>query len=161
MAISAGMLCLACATLAHRQSAVWKDSRSLFEHALSVTEANYVAHTGLGLLELDEGGAGAEAARAHFETAVEHAPRFYEARLNLGWLINLQGDPAAGLEHLREAAEIRPDESDVRIKLGLVLGNLRRWDDAEAALLEARRLDPDAPVDQALATVRERRARGD
>jgi len=146
------------AVLTTRQVEVWHSTRTLFEHALDVTDRNYVAHTNLGRLAGDAGDYAA--ARAHFEAAVEADPNFYESRLNLGWSLNLQGAPQEGLPHLERAVALRPDEAAGHFKLALVLGNLGRYPEAEEELLETRRLDPDHPtVEQAFEEIRRRAGR--
>jgi tetratricopeptide (TPR) repeat protein len=53
----------ACAALSARQVEAWLDHRALFEHALAVTEGNYVAHHQLGRWHL---------ARDERDAAIEH-----------------------------------------------------------------------------------------
>jgi hypothetical protein len=69
--------------LAWRQTHVWKDSETLWRHALAVTEDNYVAHANLSRALL---GSNPEEARRHAELALALAPEAFEAA----------GDPAAG-----------------------------------------------------------------
>jgi hypothetical protein len=52
---AAGTLLLALALLTRAQAATWKNSVSLFEHALAVTEGNYLAHLDLGTALSREG----------------------------------------------------------------------------------------------------------
>lgn len=47
--------------------------------------------------------------------------------------------------HLRRAAMFEPDEIDVHLALAVAYVNLKRYEQAEAALSEARRVDPAAP----------------
>jgi tetratricopeptide (TPR) repeat protein len=76
-----------------RQIDTWRDSRTLFTHALAVTDRNYQAATFLGQVERRRGGLGA--ARAHLEQALEfnkfHVPAMLELGLTLEELGDLRG----------------------------------------------------------------------
>ncbi|HED65718.1 MAG TPA: hypothetical protein ENJ09_09210, partial [Planctomycetes bacterium] len=85
----------------HGQIRVWRSTRTLFEHALEVTEHNYVAHANLGRLDGTRGDLAS--AKRHFQLAVEDNPDFYEGRLNLGWALNLEGDYPSALQQLDRA----------------------------------------------------------
>jgi tetratricopeptide (TPR) repeat protein len=72
--------------LTARQIATWRDSKTLFAHALAVTESNWVAATYLGEVERLAGEL--DAAEKHLEFALEvqkgHAPAMFElARVHL------------------------------------------------------------------------------
>ncbi len=79
--------------LSARQIATWRDSRTLFTHALAVTEHNYLAGTFLGQVERRKGEL--DAARAHLERALEdnkfYAPAMLELGLTLAELDDLTG----------------------------------------------------------------------
>ncbi len=115
---------VACLVLTHRQVAVWRDTVTLFEHALVVTERNYVAHVNLGRMyghaeRIDQ-------ARVHFEEAVRLVPDFYEARVNLGWALYLSGETERARAELEVAVRLQPENADARYKLGLALAELER-----------------------------------
>ncbi len=122
---------LACGTL--KQLAYWKDTRTLFEHALAVTERNYVAHMNLGFLEHHEGHL--EAAETHYLAALEIAPRLADAHSNLGGLCYSRDEYAEARMHLERALEIDPSFTKARLNLGLVQ---RELGDREGALSEFR-----------------------
>lgn len=90
--IAASGACAAClgvlALLAWRQTHVWRDSETLWRHALAVTENNYVAHANLGRVLL---GSDPEQARRHTEMALSLAPEAFVSG----------GDPAAGSRSVR------------------------------------------------------------
>ncbi len=73
--IAASVACVAClgalGALAHAQTHVWKDSETLWRHALDVTENNYVAHANLGHALL---GSDPLEAQLHFEAALAINP---------------------------------------------------------------------------------------
>jgi tetratricopeptide (TPR) repeat protein len=98
-ALRPAVVATSCAALAAlvpltaRQIDTWRDSRTLFEHALAVTEHNYQAATFLGRVERRKGEL--EAARAHLEQALAddkfHVPAMLELGLTLEELGDLNG----------------------------------------------------------------------
>ncbi len=79
----------AAALTTRAQSAPWKDSRTLFEHARAVTGPNGVAEQALGSLDLDAGQL--EAAESHFRSALEVAPSLTGAHLGLARVLVAAG----------------------------------------------------------------------
>jgi protein O-mannosyl-transferase len=96
---TAGAVCtailLAFALVTHRQIAYWKDSESLFTHALQVTTHNGTAENNLGVALMEKGDM--TAAFPHFLAAVQYSPDLGNAHYNFGVLLQRQG-------HLPEAA---------------------------------------------------------
>ena len=77
-----GRRCWRCAAQTRAQIGVWRDSTTLFAHALAVDERNAIAHVNLGV----ELGARGDAVRAttHLERALELRPDLVTARIALG-----------------------------------------------------------------------------
>jgi tetratricopeptide (TPR) repeat protein len=67
------------------QIRAWRDSETLFRHALAVTRANHVAHAHLGAALLEQGRA--REAAAEWEETLRLASEFLEAANNLAWLL--------------------------------------------------------------------------
>jgi protein O-mannosyl-transferase len=82
---------LACIALTRQQIARWRDTETLFRHALAVTQGNYIAHNNLGTA-LDRQGRLAEAA-AEFRNAIQDKPDYAEAYNNLGIVLSEQDQP--------------------------------------------------------------------
>ena len=95
----AGGMILVLVLLSRRQTATWRDSETLFRHALAVQEANAVAHGNLGSWLATQGRA--DEARRHLERSLEIQPRFNEAHLNLGNLELQQGRSEEALAQYR------------------------------------------------------------
>jgi protein O-mannosyl-transferase len=74
-----------CALLTHRQIGYWKDSYTLFSHALEVTKNNGIAENNLGsaLVEMGQ----PQLAEPHFEAAVRLVPTLASAHYNLAVLL--------------------------------------------------------------------------
>ncbi len=149
-ALGAVVVVLVLAFASRRALASWRDSITLFEHALAATEANWVAHNNLGLALGGEGRV--DEALPHFEEAARIFPGFFEAHLNAGkahYRIAQDAEPGparAELELAREAYEravsLRPAHAEARFDLGVVLANLGALEQAGAELDRALTLDP-------------------
>ena len=68
---------------AFRQTAYWKSSQSLFEHALAVTDRNFTIHNNLGTV-LERKGM-FDDAMTHYREALSINDNFAEAHANLGF----------------------------------------------------------------------------
>ncbi|HQL79871.1 MAG TPA: tetratricopeptide repeat protein [Verrucomicrobiota bacterium] len=113
------LLLLVCAILCHRQVAHWRNSVTLFSHALTVTSGNYVAHQNLGEALAREGRA-AEA-ESHFSAALRLRPQVPELHCGLAQALLQQGSTRAALEHYHEALRLRPDWPGVLNNLAWLL----------------------------------------
>lgn len=104
LALAAAVL-LALGLGARAQVGVWADTRTLFEHALRVTERNYMAHTVLGTHHLQLGET-AEA-RAHLEQALAIYP-LEASTLGLLGRLELEAENLPAAEaFLQRAARLR------------------------------------------------------
>ncbi len=72
----------ACAVLTWKQTGHWRNSTSLFEHALAVTRDNAVAQNNLGVILLDVGNLAA--AEGHFAEALRLRANYPDGLANLG-----------------------------------------------------------------------------
>jgi len=84
------------------QIRTWRDSETLFRHALAVTRANPIAHAHLGEALLERGQAAQ--AVAHWEESLALLPGFLEVANNLAWL--LATTPIAGVRDPERAVAV-------------------------------------------------------
>lgn len=95
---------LAAADAAHRQVATWRNTLTLFEHALAVTENNQLAHSRLGHALHAEG---------RYEEAFTHirqsSSETAEAHTTMARLFLEQGNTDAAVPHLRAALRNNPN----------------------------------------------------
>jgi tetratricopeptide (TPR) repeat protein len=162
MAAAVAVVLLACAAASIAQARYWKDSVTLFEHAVRVTPDNFVAHYNLANA-LAAQGRTAEA-MAHYDRAKAIRPA--PAHNTLGSLLAAEGRLDEAIVHYREAVRADPRYSDALNNLGVLLarqGNARearhqyeqalRYRPRHAdALLNLGRLDAaEGRLDQALA----------
>lgn len=105
--------------LSWRQAAVWRDTESLWRHALRVSPASSVAHDGMGYV-LAKQGRHAEAAE-QFRKAVQIQPLHQAAWRNLCVELRKLGRSEAVIATLRDAIRLCPFLVDAHYELGLEL----------------------------------------
>jgi tetratricopeptide (TPR) repeat protein len=92
---------------AHAQVKRWRDSLTLFRHALAVTEYNHVAHINLGVSLFGDGAYGR--ASRHLERALGLAPASATAAGVLGDVRRAQERPLEAEKLYRRALQREPD----------------------------------------------------
>jgi tetratricopeptide (TPR) repeat protein len=117
------------------QVMTWKDSATLWQHALDVMPDNFCAHYGLGKL-LDAQGRHEESVR-HLRESIRLAPRFADARVALGRALAVQGRMDEAIDQYVEALRLAPASRDARANLGLVLEQSGRFPEAAVQYREA------------------------
>ena len=109
-------------TVSYVQASYWKDTITLFEHTLRVTQDNAVAHNNLGVALMKharaaEGNAAAFAsAESHLREAIRIAPAYADAHNNLGIALMLQGKKGS-LDAFQKTLELAPDSPDALINV--------------------------------------------
>jgi len=129
--------------LTENQLRYWRNSQTLFAHAVAVTENNDVAHTNLGVALEQQGKL--DEALAEYREAERLAPERYEVHNNLGNLLAGMGKPREALAEYQEAVRLDPDLPFLRDSLGSVLAELGRFSEAMNEFTNAARLDPTYP----------------
>ncbi|MEP6709269.1 MAG: tetratricopeptide repeat protein, partial [Verrucomicrobiota bacterium] len=102
----ASLVFAACAIATHHQLYYWKDSVTLFKHALASTTGNLVAHINLGAALMGEG-KNSEALQ-HYLAAVKIKPGNAKAHYNLGIALASLGRMDEAIKHYRIALLIDP-----------------------------------------------------
>jgi protein O-mannosyl-transferase len=92
--------------VAARQVSYWRDTYTVFGHAIAVTERNYFAHNMLGMA-YDYNGQ-AERAQAEYEKAVGIAPNYVSVNVNLGNYWMKHGQYRKAETYLQSAAAVNP-----------------------------------------------------
>jgi tetratricopeptide (TPR) repeat protein len=119
VALAGGGILLAWAGATSEQVRVWRNTETLFRHALQVTRDNHVAHANLGAY-LVERGRGAEA-RPHLEEALQLRPLSPLAHISLGVLEMQEGNLAAAEQHFHDVLAALPEHGAAHFNLALVL----------------------------------------
>ncbi len=141
--ILAGVVLVVLGSVTRAQLSTWRDSETLFQHALAVTERNYLAHTKLG--ELFHSRGDAQRAEAELRAALAIHPAFAKALNDLALLQRERGELAQARELLLRARAAAPGDPGPLLGLGVVeleAGNLPA---ARARLEECLQLSPREP----------------
>jgi tetratricopeptide (TPR) repeat protein len=125
------------------QTQYWKDSITLFEHALHVTSENHLAHTNLGVALRDQGNL--DSAIWHYSQAVIIEPAYVGARLNLASALSAQGNLQEAIAQYAEVLRIKPDYADAHFNMGNTLVRQGELGKAIKHYSEALRIKPDDP----------------
>ena len=110
-----------------RTVSLWRDTWTLFSHALEVTRENPVAHQNLGDVLLKDGQV--RGALRHFAEVVRIAPGFGDAHNKLGVALARSGRYDEAIAQFRMALAIE-DIAPVRNNLGYTDQQMGRLDDA-------------------------------
>jgi len=119
LSVAGAAAIVACTGFTHQQIGYWKDSETLFRHALAVTKDNWMAHNNLGNA-LDKQGQIDEAIR-HYQEAIRLHPDYALARNNLGKALGGQGQTDEAIRQFQEALRLKPDYAEARKNLNAVL----------------------------------------
>jgi Flp pilus assembly protein TadD len=141
-AVTVGALALVCALaiVARAQVETWRSSLTVFEHAVAVDPANWIARNNLGMVLARQGRV--PEAVAHFEETLRVNPGASRAWYNLGLAALRGGRPDLAVQRLRTALELQPSYPEARNNLGAALFDLGRMREAIPHLEEAGRLSP-------------------
>jgi Tfp pilus assembly protein PilF len=142
-AVAGILILMACLALTENQLRYWRDSETLFTHALAVTEDNNAAHVNLGVALEQKGEL--HRALAEYLVAEQLAPELYHIHNNLGNLLDTLGHPEAALAEYRKAVLLNPGLPALHDGMGTVLAELGRFSEAMAEFTNAAQLDPAYP----------------
>jgi tetratricopeptide (TPR) repeat protein len=119
------------------QTSYWRNSETLFGHALAVTRNNDVALNNLGIIFLDKGQL--DEAISKLQAAVELRPENAPAHDNLAKALLKKGQVAEAMVHYRKFLDLEPSNVEARNTLGTALiqqGRVReaidQWQEALA-----------------------------
>jgi tetratricopeptide (TPR) repeat protein len=126
---------------ADRQTSYWKNSITLFSHAIEVTPDNHVAYNNLGLVYNDLGRY--PEAIENFRQAVKIKPYYVSAYFSLGFSYGNLGRYTEAIDAFKRAIEIRPNYAEANHNLGVTLGKLNRHTEAIDAFKRAIKIKPD------------------
>ncbi|MBA4396033.1 MAG: hypothetical protein C0394_01385 [Syntrophus sp. (in: bacteria)] len=135
--LSGGVLTLL-ALSSWQQVQYWQNSVTLFEHALSVTSKNYLAHHNLGVALFLEGRT--DDAVRHYNAALKIKPDYADAHYNIGMVMAVQGRYEEAIHRYLEALRIKPDNADAYNNIGVALAAQGKYDEAIRCYSDALRI---------------------
>jgi tetratricopeptide (TPR) repeat protein len=138
----AGLVFLAILSfLTWQQCGYWKNSTTLFSHALQVTKNNDLAHYNLGMA-LDAEGKKEEAI-PHYLAAIKINPAQQEAHSNLGVVLAAQGRNEEAVAHYLAAIKINPNYADAYYNLANLLIKHGKMEEAIDNYRKVIKINPD------------------
>ena len=113
-----------------RQVSHWKNSITIYEHAIRVTDKKYpdfaLAHNNLGnALSAERKN---EEAISHFKMAIKLQPDYAAAHYNLGNALVAEGKNEEAISHYKMAIKLKPDYADAHNNLETALRSMEIQD---------------------------------
>jgi protein O-mannosyl-transferase len=143
LAVAGTLALAACVVITSVQIKYWRNSITLFNHALAVTKDNYVAYASLGQA-LEIIGNNDEALK-YCKEAVRIYPDYAPGQFFLGIALWEKGDTSQAFDHLNTAAQISPSMPIFQYNLGKFLLEHDSTDQAAQRFTTALDDDPDFP----------------
>jgi len=146
---AAGVIVVALASAAFVQASYWRNSETLWTHAIAVTSDNDLAHNNLGYLCTDRGEL--DSAISHFATAASIRSRKLDPHYNVGSAfvemnladaLGLKGLADEAMLHYEEAIKLVPNYADAYYNRGNILFANGRVDEAIADWEKSLQLKP-------------------
>jgi hypothetical protein len=128
------------AALSFVQVGYWRDSATLFDHTLAVTEDNAAANICLGVAYVERGDS--TGALRLFRAAERIDPGSDQAQYYLGTLLAHRDQVDEAIFHLQHAVQLRPDFVMARLNLGIMLVRRGQLDDGIEQYQAALALEP-------------------
>jgi tetratricopeptide (TPR) repeat protein len=144
--LAGGVALAGCLGMTTIQIGYWRNSETLFLHAIGVTTDNYVAENCLGKAFEKEGRN--DRALVLYTDAVKIAPRYPQSQFNLAICLLGYGRTNEALDHLRAAARLEPHDPDIQYDLGIYFSQHGGLDDAARGFQAALADRPDFPEAQ-------------
>ncbi|NJL59004.1 MAG: tetratricopeptide repeat protein [Desulfobacteraceae bacterium] len=139
--ITAYGLIIFCMILTYFQVRYWKNTLTLFEHAVSVSKNNFIAQSNLGNYYAAKGEYGN--ALQHFLTASEIRPDDLGIINQLGNLFANTGNVKQAIRYFSEAIRLAPNDAGLHYKQGTMLMRLGNPAAAAGHFSYALRITPD------------------
>jgi tetratricopeptide (TPR) repeat protein len=143
MAVFGAVLLILLTVAAHFQVQTWRDSETLFEHALKNTKSNYFIHGSLGMVALEEGRYGK--AMDHFLLALQIKPNYEPGYEGMAVIFQKEGHYQRAVQYYQQAIEINPGYVEAHYRLAELLVKLGKPNDAVLqckAILKYKSADP-------------------
>ncbi|MDI6688756.1 MAG: tetratricopeptide repeat protein, partial [Desulfobacterales bacterium] len=125
------------------QVGCWRNSVTLFSHAIDVTENNSIAHNNLGTAFADQDKA-SETVK-HYTEALRIDPMYADAHYNMGNAFIRQGKISEAIKHYTEALRIKPDFTEAQGNLKKALVFLNEIDGVINKLQKLLEVSPENP----------------
>jgi tetratricopeptide (TPR) repeat protein len=116
----------------------WRNTETLFQHAVTVSGGNYVAHSKLGDEYVRLGAL--DRAELHYRASLQIKGDWLRGHAGLGSVLARLGRPAEAVVNLEIAARLEPDSLERKLYLAQALARAGRLEDARRVAEPALRL---------------------
>ena len=141
LAATAGAVLAACTAFSWFQVGTWRDSATLFDHAIRAVPDNWLAHNNLGAVLANAHRA--EEAASHYREALRIKPDYETAHYNYANYLAGSGRIDEAVEHYREAVRLNSGYLEAYDNLGTVLLRQGKFGEAQAMFRRALEINPD------------------
>lgn len=135
------VIVLAFTFLTHVQAKHWRNSETLFTHALKATKDNYIAHNTLGLEHM--GRNDMERAKFHFGEAIRIRHNYADPLCNLGSILAQEGNLPEAERLFKEALSAHPGFEQAHYNLGNLYRSKGDIEAARIQFLTVVKINPD------------------
>ncbi len=142
-AIASAILLVLFAVVSGVQVGCWRDTGTLFRHAIAVGQGSSLAYKNLGVIALNQ--RRYDEARSLLMKALDFDPEYVSAFDNLGVLALEQGRYDEAKSWMTKAYGLEPGDLSLLNDLGRLATQLRNYDEAKAFLTKALELEPQDP----------------
>jgi tetratricopeptide (TPR) repeat protein len=140
--LSTLLIILAVSICTRFQLRYWRNGQTLFQHALNVTNNNYIAHYCIADLLVSQGRL--DEAIYHYSQAIRILPDYVDALNGLGVVFYKTGRIDEAIDYYKEALEINRRNVEVYSNYGMALAAEGRFDEAISLYNEALQIAPDS-----------------
>jgi tetratricopeptide (TPR) repeat protein len=137
---SAAAVIIAMGLVSWAQVQHWKDSVSLFEHTVRVTENNSSTHYNLGNVYARKGDFAK--AMSHYRQALSINPRYADVHNSMGVILFQSGKKGEAIAEYQTALRLKPSYADAFFNLGVALAAEGKIDQAMICYRRALELKP-------------------
>lgn len=128
LGITAGIVLTLLLICTRMQLRYWRNTLTLYEHTLVVTENNYVIHNNYGCFlrennKLDQ-------AIQNYNEALRIEPNYVAALNNLGMALKKKGEITEAIEKWEKVLELSPYNPSAHSNLGLIMTQQGKYDEA-------------------------------
>jgi tetratricopeptide (TPR) repeat protein len=141
LASASAIVLLLCGWLTQKQIGYWKDSESLFRHALAVQPDNTLAHLNLGVALQSTGGL--DAALAEYNAALRLNPNVAASYFSRGSVLSELGRFDEAIADFETGLRIAPEDAKAHLLLGSALERKGDLQGAISELQTSAKLNPD------------------
>ena len=138
LAVLTSLILVGLTVISYGQTSSWRDSETLWNHALANTSNNYIAQTHLGEVVLNKGRV--DEAIGYLREAVRLSD-YPTAHYSLGYALASKGEWAGAVVSFRAAIRTRPNYPQAHSNLAVSLSALGKTEEAIEEFREALRLD--------------------